>query len=57
MRPQTPGPPKEIDPQVDGDRACADLQSQMQHARALMDRSRQLFRAAASEPRSFRRED
>jgi hypothetical protein len=57
MRPEIPRPLRELDPQVEGDRACADLQSQMRHARALMDRSRQLFRAAASEPRSFRRED
>jgi len=40
-----------------GDRTCAELQSQIHHARELIDQSRRLFRAACAEPRSFRRED
>jgi len=41
----------------EGDRVCAQLHDQMVHARELMDQSRRLLRALASEPRSFRRQD
>lgn len=37
------------------ERVRAELQDQIAHARALLDQSRRLFNAAASEPRSFRR--
>jgi hypothetical protein len=41
----------------DGERVCSELQAQLEHARALMDQSRRLLTAVASEPRSFRRRD
>jgi hypothetical protein len=42
---------------LEAERVCAQLQNQMTHARELMDQSRRLMRALASEPRSFRRDD
>jgi hypothetical protein len=36
---------------------CADLHARIAHARELTRRSRDLLRAATSEPRSFRKED
>ena len=36
------------------DRLRRELQEQLLHARAMLDQSRRLFNAAASEPRSFR---
>ena len=45
------------DPDLDGERVCAELEAQIAHAHAFMDQSRRLFRAAALEPRSFRRDD
>ncbi len=42
---------------AEAERVCAQLQDQMIHARELMDQSRRLMRALASEPRSFRRDD
>ena len=53
--PQAPAPGEDLD--LDGERVCAELQAQLQHAHAFMDQSRRLFRAAALEPRSFRRDD
>ena len=49
-------PPRE-DSEAEGDRVCAELQAQLGHAWEVMDQSRRLFRAAAQEPRSFRRND
>ena len=41
---------------LEGERVCEQLHDQMVHARELMDQSRRLMRALASEPRSFRRD-
>ena len=54
-RSQDPQRPEDQD--LDGERVCAELQAQIAHAHAFMDQSRRLFRAAALEPRSFRRDD
>jgi hypothetical protein len=42
---------------LQGERVSAQLHDQMVHAQELMDQSRRLMRALASEPRSFRRDD
>ena len=55
-RPIQPAPPRE-DPDAEGERVCAELQAQLAHACEVMDQSRRFFRAAALEPRSFRRDD
>ena len=51
-----PAPPRE-DLEAEGERICAELQAQLAHACEVMDQSRRFFRAAALEPRSFRRDD
>ncbi|MDP8916197.1 MAG: hypothetical protein M3M95_03125 [Pseudomonadota bacterium] len=38
------------------ERVRRELQEQLIHARAMLDQSRRFFNAAASEPRSFRRD-
>jgi uncharacterized membrane protein len=38
------------------ERVRRELQDQLVHARAMLDQSRRFFNAAASEPRSFRRQ-
>ena len=55
-RPIQPKPTRE-DPEAEGDRVCAELHAQLAHAYEVMDQSRRLLRAAALEPRSFRRQD
>jgi hypothetical protein len=54
-----PGPETEdaARARLEGERVCEQLHDQMVYARELMDQSRRLMRALASEPRSFRRED
>lgn len=56
----TPEPPAQsfdqaaLDAEID--RVRRELQDQLTHARSMLDQSRRFFNAAASEPRSFRRE-
>ena len=50
-------PETEPSEEAPGERVCSELQAQLEHARALMDQSRRLLTAVASEPRSFRRRD
>ncbi len=56
----TPPAPESEDAEkarLEAEHVCEQLHDQIIHARELMDQSRRLMRALASEPRSFRRQD
>lgn len=56
MTPEQPAPNFENAAlEAELDRLRRELQEQLVHARAMLDQSRRLFNAAASEPRTFRR--
>jgi hypothetical protein len=57
FRPET-DPAEEPDvTRADAERVCHELHAQLEHARAFMDQSRRLLRAATVEPRSFKPRD